>query len=362
MADAAGEHSQSRPALVEFVDVQKWFPGTAVSAVSDVNLQVAEGEFLAILGPSGSGKTTLLRMIAGFVDPSEGDIRIGGRPVTGLAPEERGLGVVFQNYALFPHLNVTANVAFPLQLRKLGRAETEVRVREVLQMVGLEGLDLRFPHELSGGQQQRVALARALVFQPRLLLMDEPLGALDKNMRQQMQLELRRLHRKLGVTIVYITHDQEEALAMADRVAIMRDGKIVQVSPPNELYRQPRDRFVAGFLGHCNFLSFETIGREEGLWRVAVGGFCGEVAGPEVSAEQGAAKLAVRPQYIEFADEGVDATVLDSMFMGEMVDLQLSLDMGETVLVKQLAHVSQTPAVGARVKLRWDWTKARIVQ
>lgn len=230
-------------------------------AVDDISLVVPEGELLTLLGPSGSGKTTTLLMIAGLVDPSSGRIMLGGKDLTTVPHFKRNIGVVFQNYALFPHMTVFQNIAFPLQMRRLKDSEIRARVHQALELVQLSGLEHRYPRELSGGQQQRVALARAIVFEPRILLMDEPLGALDRKLRQQMQLQIRRIHKELGITIVYVTHDQEEALTMSDRIAIFNHGRLVQIGKPEELYEQPASEFVADFLGECNFIRGTIVER-----------------------------------------------------------------------------------------------------
>jgi putative spermidine/putrescine transport system ATP-binding protein len=226
-----------------------------VTAVADVSLSVAAGEFLTILGPSGSGKTTLLKLIAGFEMPDLGAIRIDADDVTAVDPGRRNIGMVFQNYALFPHLDVARNVGYPLAMRKIAKAEIARRVAEALAMVELAGFGDRKPSQLSGGQQQRVALARATVFHPRLLLLDEPFGALDRKLREQMQLEVRRLQRRLGLTTIFITHDQEEALVMSDRIAVMDKGRVQQIGEPHEIYEAPANAFVAGFVGESNFLT-----------------------------------------------------------------------------------------------------------
>jgi putative spermidine/putrescine transport system ATP-binding protein len=240
------------PARLSIVEIQKAFPG--VQALRCVSLGVREGEFVTLLGPSGSGKTTLLMVIAGFETPSGGHIMLGHRDITAERPEHRNFGVVFQNYALFPQMTVRRNVAYPLAARKIRGPRQRAIVDEALSLVGLEGLDSRRPSQLSGGQQQRVALARALVYRPSLLLLDEPLGALDRALRQQMQTELRTLNQRVGVTFLYVTHDQEEALTMSDRVAVLRDGAIEQVGTPIEVYNEPATRFVATFLGTSNLI------------------------------------------------------------------------------------------------------------
>ncbi|MBM3524592.1 MAG: ABC transporter ATP-binding protein, partial [Alphaproteobacteria bacterium] len=227
----------------------------SVAAVDDVTFTVERGRFVTLLGPSGSGKTTVLMAIAGFVEPTSGRILVGERDITDLPPEKRNFGMVFQGYALFPHLTVAENVAFPLRVRKIGASETTERVKRALDLVQLGTLGERLPRQLSGGQQQRVALARALVFEPELLLLDEPLSALDKKLRAELQWELKALHQRVGLTFIYVTHDQDEALSMSDEIAILRDGKIVQSGGPGELYDKPRSRFVADFLGKSNFIT-----------------------------------------------------------------------------------------------------------
>ena len=225
-----------------------------VKAVDDVSLTIEAGEFLTLLGPSGSGKTTLLNMIAGFFRPTRGHILIGDKDITSLPPEKRDVGMTFQNYALFPHMTVADNIAFPLKMRKASKGEISKRIEEVLELVRLRDFGKRYPKQLSGGQQQRVSLARSIVFNPSILLMDEPLGALDKKLRQHMQLELKQLHRKLQMTVVYVTHDQEEALTMSDRIAVLNDGRIEQIGTPDEIYQRPDNWFVADFIGESNFL------------------------------------------------------------------------------------------------------------
>ena len=239
--------------LVRFSGVQKTYDGEQL-VVQQLDLDIARGEFLSLLGPSGSGKTTTLMMLAGFESPTAGEIFLNGKPITGTPPHKRNFGMVFQNYALFPHLTVGQNVAYPLTVRKVPKGEQDSRVQRALDMVRLSGMSDRLPGQLSGGQQQRVALARALVFEPQLVLMDEPLGALDKQLREHMQIELKELHKQLGVTFVYVTHDQGEALTMSDRVAVFNDGVIQQLAPVEALYETPSNRFVAGFVGDSTVL------------------------------------------------------------------------------------------------------------
>ena len=277
------------------------------TAVSEVDLHVRRGEFLTLLGPSGSGKTTLLMMIAGFVEPTSGDLRLDGRSIRSLLPEKREFGMVFQGYALFPHMTVRRNVAYPLEIRKRPRHAVRERVDEMLALVQLEDFADRLPHQLSGGQQQRVALARALSFGPRILLLDEPLGALDKKLRGEMQVQLKHLHRRIGTTFVYVTHDQEEALSMSDRVAIMNHGAKVQVGSPEALYERPATTFAAGFLGRSNFLRGIVTGRRGGCATYAVAGREYRQEDPERRLQQGAGvTLALRPEKLEVVPAGPD--------------------------------------------------------
>ena len=240
--------------IVRFVNVGKTYDGERL-IVDDLSLEIARGEFLTLLGPSGSGKTTTLMMLAGFETPTRGRILLNGKEINRVAPHRRGIGMVFQNYALFPHMTVAENLAFPLNVRALAKAEVEARVLRALDLVKLGGFAARRPAQLSGGQQQRIAVARALIFEPELVLMDEPLGALDKQLREGMQYEIRELHQRLGVTIVYVTHDQAEALTMSDRIAVFDQGKIQQLASPIELYERPRTSFVANFVGDNNLMA-----------------------------------------------------------------------------------------------------------
>ena len=243
--------------FVKFDKVDKSYDGK-VLVVKDLNLDIAEGEFITMLGPSGSGKTTCLMMLAGFETPTNGEIFLDGNPISNIPPHKRGIGMVFQNYALFPHMTVFENLAFPLKVRKISKDEIEKKVEKALSMVSLSGFDSRMPGQLSGGQQQRVAVARALVFDPAVVLMDEPLGALDKNLRESMQYEIKHIHESIGVTVVYVTHDQGEALTMSNRIAVFNDGKVQQLSSPDKLYEEPVNSFVAEFIGENNTFSGEV--------------------------------------------------------------------------------------------------------
>jgi putative spermidine/putrescine transport system ATP-binding protein len=304
-------------AFVRFADVRKTYDG-ATLVVKGLDLAIAEGEFLTMLGPSGSGKTTCLMMLAGFEQPTAGEIWLGGRPISRVPPWRRDIGMVFQSYALFPHLTVGQNVAFPLSVRRVNRAEIELRVRRALAMVRLEGLVDRLPAQLSGGQQQRVALARALVFEPKLVLMDEPLGALDKQLRESMQYEIKHLHERLGVTVVYVTHDQGEALTMSDRVAVFDAGVIQQLATPRTLYEAPENAFVAGFIGENNRLLGKVL-------TIDGAGCAVEVAGRRVLAlpvrpggPGETTLLSLRP---ERAVLGPEAARLENCFAGRVLEL-----------------------------------------
>jgi len=250
-------NSQSE-SFVRFEKIDKSYDGKEL-VVKNLNLDIAEGEFLTLLGPSGSGKTTTLMMLAGFENPTNGEIYLDSVPISNITPHKRGIGMVFQNYALFPHMTVYENLAFPLKVRKMQKGEIESKINKALEMVSLTNFESRMPNQLSGGQQQRVAVARALVFEPKLVLMDEPLGALDKNLRESMQYELKHIHESLGVTIVYVTHDQGEALTMSNRIAVFNDGYVQQLSSPSELYEKPKNSFVAKFIGENNTIHGEVI-------------------------------------------------------------------------------------------------------
>lgn len=277
-------------------NVNKSYDGKHMAA-DDVSLDISAGEFVSFLGPSGSGKTTTLMMIAGFQHPTSGEIRLGDRAIDNLPPHKRNIGMVFQNYALFPHMTIADNVAFPLRMRGVEKTEKERRSREALAKVGLQGFEKRVPSELSGGQQQRVALARALVFEPDIILLDEPLGALDKALREHMQVELKRIHKDLGVTMVYVTHDQTEAMTMSDRIAVFNQGRIEQVGTPNEIYFAPKTRFVASFIGDSNIMEASSLG--DGRYETPVGVV---EARATIAARNSKADLLLRPEMIRISD------------------------------------------------------------
>ena len=342
-------------ALVTFRGVQKTYDGTSL-VVRDLNLDIQRGEFLSLLGPSGSGKTTTLMMLAGFESPTAGEICLNGQPITRTPPHKRNFGMVFQNYALFPHMTVAENIAYPLHVRKLPRAELEAKVKRALGMVQMDTMGMRYPAQMSGGQQQRVALARALVFDPQLVLMDEPLGALDKQLREHMQIELKALHRRLGVTFVYVTHDQAEALTMSDRVAVFNDGRIQQIDRVDRLYETPVNRFVANFVGDNAVLQAKVHATD--------GDTC-DVVLPSGERLQGinvnragvgdAVQCSVRPERIELAEAArpntVSGTVMDIIYFGDHLRLRCKLPSEAEVMVKLALGHSAVPTPGHRVHL-----------
>ena len=331
------------------------------TAVDGIDLDVASGEFLTLLGPSGSGKTTTLMMIAGFTPPSHGDILLDDRSVVALAPERRNMGVVFQNYALFPHMTVAENVAFPLRMRNQPKPVIAEKVAAALRLVQLETLGERLPRQLSGGQQQRIALARALVFNPDLLLMDEPLGALDKNLREQMQFELKRLHGELGVTILYVTHDQEEALTMSDRIALMNKGAIAQVGTAEDLYERPTSRFVAEFIGESNVIEGHTT--EPGEF-VAKGGVRFPL--PRVP-DRHATLMVVRPEKFSFtaspdAPGALPGMVVGRVYVGDCTRYLVEVAEGLRLVVKvQNRRLTDHVQEGERIGLHLDPADARLL-
>jgi putative spermidine/putrescine transport system ATP-binding protein len=301
---------------------KSYIPGQ--KAVADIDLDIEPGEFVSFLGPSGSGKTTTLMMIAGFERPSTGEIHVGGRQIDGIEPYDRNIGMVFQNYALFPHMSVAQNVGFPLRIRRTGRAEADRRIAAALAMVGLQDFAGRFPAALSGGQQQRVALARALVFEPDLVLLDEPLGALDKTLREHMQMELKRIHRELGVTMIYVTHDQTEAMAMSDRIAVFNRGRIEQVGTPTEVYFTPKTSFVASFVGDSNLFD----GKVGAGGVVEVDGF-GPIATDRSDLAGGAdVRLLVRPETIRLRPG-----IVSSSPLGNVITIDETVNYGDSFLV-----------------------------
>ncbi|MDH0567317.1 ABC transporter ATP-binding protein [Pseudomonas oleovorans] len=347
--------------LVSFRGVQKSYDGETL-IVKDLNLDIRKGEFLTLLGPSGSGKTTSLMMLAGFETPTAGEILLDGRSLNKLPPHKRDIGMVFQNYALFPHMTVAENLAFPLSVRGMSRTDISERVKRALSMVQLDTFRNRYPGQLSGGQQQRVALARALVFEPQLVLMDEPLGALDKQLREHMQMEIKHLHQRLGVTVVYVTHDQGEALTMSDRVAVFHQGEIQQIAPPRELYEAPHNTFVAQFIGENNRLAGELVSRdgEQCVVRLARGEEVRATA-VNVGAVGEAVSLSIRPERIrlnghsEACPNRFSGRIAEFIYLGDHVRIRLEVCGKSDFYVKQpVAELDPALTVGDLVPLGWS--------
>ena len=352
---------KSTDAFVEFERVQKSYDGENL-VVKDLNLSMPKGEFLTMLGPSGSGKTTCLMMLAGFETATHGDIRLDGVSINDIPPHKRGIGMVFQNYALFPHMTVAENLSFPLEVRKIGKSTREEKVMRALGMVQMQDFAGRRPAQLSGGQQQRIALTRALVFEPELVLMDEPLGALDKQLRETLQFEITKLAHDLGITVVYVTHDQTEALTMSDRVAVFDDGRIQQLAPPDKLYEEPENSFVAQFIGENNTL--------EGVVQEIKGGVAlvkldsGEViqAKPiNVTKAGERTRVSIRPERVEFdksrMQEGaftLKAEVLEFIYMGDIFRTRLRVAGTDDFVVKTRNAPDQTRLVpGTQIEIGW---------
>ncbi|MEM9043308.1 MAG: ABC transporter ATP-binding protein [Pseudomonadota bacterium] len=324
--------------FVKFDRVQKSYDGETL-VVKDLNLSIGKGEFMTMLGPSGSGKTTCLMMLAGFETATHGDILLDGKPINNIPPHKRGIGMVFQNYALFPHMTVAENLAFPLEVRKMNKADREAKVARALDMVQMGAFGGRRPAQLSGGQQQRIALARALVFDAELVLMDEPLGALDKQLRERMQYEIKHIHENLGITVVYVTHDQSEALTMSDRIAVFNDGVIQQLADPETLYERPENAFVAQFIGENNKLAGKVT---------AIDGQAAKVQlenGPEVDALAvncaGAGKptmLSIRPERVVIGDSSVpnalEGQVLELIYLGDHIRCRMNVAGNDEFIVK----------------------------
>jgi spermidine/putrescine ABC transporter ATP-binding subunit len=356
------------PPLLAAAGVERRFGAGGVAALAGVDLAIRPGELLTLLGPSGSGKTTLLKVIAGFEPPDKGRVALAGRDISALSPARRNIGMVFQHYALFPHMSAAENIAFPLVMRGLARQSIQEKVSSVLALVGLSGYGERLPRQLSGGQQQRVALARAIVFDPLLLLLDEPFGALDRKLRTQMQAEMKGLQRRLGVTTLFVTHDQDEALVLSDRIAVMNEGRIVQIGTAEDLYRRPASRFVAEFVGEAN------------LFRGRAGVISGPAQGRvvEVKLESGAAMRAIlppgdrsvhygadlalvlrpeRPRRLAAAPNGafenrVSGTVAEATYLGETIRYRVALEGGGEIVLRWPAE-GERLAPGTRLELGW---------
>lgn len=336
----------------------------AIRVVDDVSLNIMPGEFIALLGPSGSGKSTLLMSVAGFVRPSSGSIKIGGKDVTHIAPRQRNIGMVFQKYALFPHMTVRENIAFPLLQRRLAKDEIARRIASITELVGLGDFEGRLIPDLSGGQQQRVALARALVYQPPVLLMDEPLGALDKKLREHLQQEIKQIQRITGTTVIFVTHDQTEALAMADRLVVFRKGRIEQIGTPSDLYDAPQTAFVADFIGEANILKGTVREINAQHCQVQLESGCviaGKHVGDPAPVVGNPVDIVVRPAHIFTGPcdgSGLHGTVIARSYLGESVNLRVALKCGDTLAVKEPPGSSRQP--GEEVSLNWHCQHARV--
>ncbi|WP_252928547.1 ABC transporter ATP-binding protein [Aliihoeflea sp. 40Bstr573] len=348
------------PGFVRFQNVQKSYDGETL-VVKNLNLDIAQGEFLTMLGPSGSGKTTCLMMLAGFENATYGEIRIKGERIDNVPPHKRDIGMVFQNYALFPHMTVSENLAFPLKVRSKPKAEIESRVKRALDMVKLGQLGNRMPAQLSGGQQQRVAVARALVFEPMLVLMDEPLGALDKNLREQMQYEIKHIHDDLGVTVVYVTHDQTEALTMSDRIAVFEDGVIQQLAAPADLYERPDNAFVASFIGENNKLAgkVEAMNGSSCAVRLTDGSLI-QALPVNVSGAGEKTTLSLRPERVRIAPpdgtaNSFEARVEELIYLGDHIRTRVSVCGNPDFIIKvPNADTSAWLAAGETVRVGWS--------
>jgi putative spermidine/putrescine transport system ATP-binding protein len=354
-------------AFVVFDHVQKSYDGVAL-VVKDLNLSIGKGEFLTMLGPSGSGKTTCLMMLAGFETATHGEITLDGRPINQVPPHKRGIGMVFQNYALFPHMTVGENLSFPLEVRGMGKDQREAKVKRALDMVQMGAFINRRPAQLSGGQQQRIALARALVFDPALVLMDEPLGALDKQLREHMQFEIKHLHENLGITVVYVTHDQGEALTMSDRVAVFNDGRIQQLASPQDLYERPENSFVAQFIGENNKLrgKIEAISGDTCKVRLMTGELI-DATPVNVTTTGAETVVSIRPERVEFKTEllppgatMIEATVREVIYMGDLLRTVLSVAGADDFVMKSRnSQGQQVLKAGEKIRIGWAPADAR---
>ena len=351
--------SSSQGAAVRFEKVQKSYDGENL-VVKNLNLDIAPGEFVTMLGPSGSGKTTCLMMLAGFEPATHGEIFLNDKPINNVPPYKRGIGMVFQNYALVPHMSVAENLAFPLQIRKLSKADQEAKVKRALEMVELGSFGNRRPAQLSGGQQQRVAVARALVFDPDLVLMDEPLGALDKQLREQMQYEIKHIHENLGVSVVYVTHDQTEALTMSDRVAVFQDGVIQQLSPPDVLYESPQNSFVAQFIGENNKLSGKVTKLNNDVCDIELDdGTKLRAEAVNVSGVGDRTTISLRPERVEFDDAEkydnvVDGKIKEVLYLGDHLRVVMEVAGNPEFIVKVRNRGQKRPLkAGQTHKIGW---------
>jgi putative spermidine/putrescine transport system ATP-binding protein len=351
--------------FVRFEKVDKSYDGE-ILVVKDLNLDVPKGEFLTMLGPSGSGKTTVLMMLAGFETPTSGEIYLEGEPISSIPPNKRGIGMVFQNYALFPHMTVKENLEFPLEVRKMEKSVIDEKVANALSMVELQDFGTRMPLQLSGGQQQRVALARSLVFEPRLVLMDEPLGALDKNLREQMQYEIKHIHEKIGITVVYVTHDQSEALTMSNRIAVFNDGKIQQISSPDVLYEKPDSSFVAQFIGENNQLKgkVKSVNGENCIITTESGD---DIHALKINVNNSGdnSLVSLRPERVainssEKFENNFEAKVKELIYLGDHIRSRVEVCGNDQFIVKiPNSYMGANLKEGAIVKLSWKTADSR---
>jgi len=352
-------------AFVKFDKVDKSYDGK-ILVVKDLNLDIAEGEFITMLGPSGSGKTTCLMMLAGFETPTNGEIYLDSNPISNIPPHKRGIGMVFQNYALFPHMTVYENLAFPLKVRKISKEEIDKKVDKALSMVSLSGFENRMPAQLSGGQQQRVAVARALVFDPSVVLMDEPLGALDKNLRESMQYEIKHIHESIGVTVVYVTHDQGEALTMSNRIAVFNDGKVQQLSSPDKLYEEPVNSFVAEFIGENNTFSGEVIDISKDKCKIKLNSGAEILANPiRVKSKGDKSIVSLRPERAiidpeEKMDNKHKGKIEEVIYHGDHTRLRLNL-LGNNEFILKVPNSSARMDIklGNEIQIGWNSFDAR---
>lgn len=366
-APSTGSLELANSSNIELVDVCKSYGGPNI--VDHASFKVKRGELLTLLGPSGSGKTTILLMVAGFERPSSGDILVNGASIIDVPPQRRNLGIVFQSYSLFPHMSVLDNVEFPLRMRRLRRADGRAKGLEILERVGLLQFAARRPRQLSGGQQQRVALARALVFEPEALLLDEPLGALDKKLRDSLQLEIKAIQRSFGVSVLYVTHDQEEAMTMSDRIAIICDGRIVQIGPPRELYIHPVNTFVANFLGETNLLPCTILAADPELSRVRFRDGTEGVVRSRIDAQRSEKSqvVSIRPERIQVLKteerpaNAVVGTVVDKSFLGPVVRYSVQA-LGQQLVVR-LPELDGRASfgIGGSIKLGWSAEDAQLL-
>ena len=354
-----------KDSFVKFDNVDKSYDGE-VLVVKGLNLDIPQGEFLTMLGPSGSGKTTTLMMLAGFETPTSGEIYLEGEPISSIPPYKRGIGMVFQNYALFPHMTVNENLAFPLEVRKLPKAEIDEKVHKALSMVELQDFGTRMPMQLSGGQQQRVALARALVFEPRLVLMDEPLGALDKKLREQMQYEIKHIHENIGITVVYVTHDQSEALTMSNRIAVFNDGKVQQLSSPDKLYEEPVNSFVAEFIGENNTFAGQITDMSKDQCKVKLNDGSEIIANPiSVKSKGEKTTVSIRPERAlinpkDKMDNNKTGKIEEVIYHGDHTRVRLDL-LGNKEFILKVPNSSNELdlKLGNEIKVGWNSQDAR---